>query len=387
MDWRKWIERAWPASQVAMARKVDCHVGGMSLDRKNELMREAVKVQWLPSMCMVEPRRAFVQLGTRRAIKLVGPAEDHLNMLQREAGLAFTEGDEEWRELACFSWHVYLSLFDIWPVMDEIGMPQLWRNTPPMEALIPLDAPTRVAEERPYGRFMYDTWSSAFEMERYFYNWCLRMARWTDYCVESKRFTVIERMPKRKRKAKNLTWTKGLGIPAPADETVGKYGLGRVSSGLVERLNDPSEWVESSMLRRGGGWPESWRNGLNEWLSRAPAKRKVWVDGEGFVEEPVDFNLFWATRLFSFLELSVRMDELWTFREWLKLGQGIESMIPYGSVDDPFVHECYSVVRSLDKRIETFVDQRFALVWDEFSQKVATDAVSEAEVMGIRWDF
>lgn len=286
MDVRKWVENAWPAEMIALARRVDFDCMAVTLEERAELNELALAYT---DFTKYKP----VPLGSRMINTDWRVVNEHLTGLQKIAGQLFAEGEMAEREVVIWAWHSVLARTDIWPMSTS----DLWRRwhswivKNPQGQRVPLnpDDPTRIAEEQPYGRFVYDTWVDSFELERYFHNAWLRIALWTEACYASGRFRDVNADQRKLLRKESKTGEIGV----PIDGRIGhRYRAQGPGFRLGRALPQPAQWANERFKQ----YAELTGDRTGSWYIDLPLLRELGAEPE----------LICTTH-----ELQIRFDELY----------------------------------------------------------------------------
>jgi hypothetical protein len=215
--------------KCSLSRAVDLDMLALSTKDKHMLEGEARLLGWIEGKLPNKPLE-------RKTIVPIPHAERHkLQMLNEAGGTAFDRDDAQTRAVASFAFHYTLSQYDVWTNHSNIWRP--WTGND-------VNRPFNVAEEQQYGEFNYDTFLNVYELERYFYNWALRLYMWLEAGMspDVNRWAVDESnsiMP-------HDTWLMSGSEPMPRK--------------MIEKLQEPTDWIRGDV--KGGArywsWPLEW---------------------------------------------------------------------------------------------------------------------------------
>jgi hypothetical protein len=272
--------------RVSMGRRVDLDLIEMDWDTRVELEADVDRLKLIQDANLPQP----LPLG-RGKFK---PAKDKhvvlLGKLQELAGAAFDDGDEWMRSVYILAWHRVLARLDLWPYQgNDIWRLFILKTSDAMS----WDDPYTNPYELPYGRWVYDSFESLFELERYYLCAWLRISQWIQVCHHIRRFDVIE--PITKTAVKESRRSGGLIAP---EVQRGRKGVsakaveGKMNVALFERLQDIEQWTQTK-THIGDRW--SYLDGPGaawaEWRESSSRRYEI------------------AKRLCSFSELRVRINE------------------------------------------------------------------------------
>jgi len=280
--------------RVAVGRKVDLDLLALSREERGELELDVDRLD-IPGLKTLSTPLPLGRRGKPYVYKKYHG--DLLTDLQREAGRAFGDGDEWMRSVYILAWHRVLARLDLWPYYPQ-DMWRLYRLKTSDE--MEWDDPYTIATEVPYGRYVYDSFESVYELERYYAMAWLRCAEWARR-ANGMRFTVTS--PTSKKAARSMYRAGGPKTPA---ERVGSRGIdklsieGKMYVAIFERLQDVEEWtrIRTGLDVRALSYCENGGRGV---------LGSYWNDESGDKNRIIKL-------LFSFSEMRIRLSELGKIR-------------------------------------------------------------------------
>jgi len=304
-DWRSW-EGYSNEDMVSVARAVDLDVTSLSAGKRQDLELEARTRGLLEGEVQQVPI-GYAPLSPPSDLGDWENVSANLRHIQVEAGQYFAEGDERGHDAACYAWHANLCEIDVWPATKAIH--RRWTGPAtraPDGSWTEHDiwAPFDVAEELSYGRFVYDSWLSVFELERYFYNWVWRCGMWLDAGPEADRWVDEEKVG------------NGMGREGAQDAVSSLVGLSLrenvvLPDKLVRVMQHPLNWLRKNVpLRAGRAWSAQGGSGLRDLMTGEDRFGYPGPIISQWESTPGGIALFTSKYLFSWHEFLIRIYEL-----------------------------------------------------------------------------